>query len=94
MEMLTDFHNPVVFVSHNRDEVYRLAERIGSMESGVLSIVRDKKDFFMRPMSVEQALLVGCNNISEVNGRISIICLLWNGIAYLRSLMSSLNRLQ
>ena len=66
MEMLTDFHNPVIFVSHNRDEVYRLAERIGSMESGVLSTVRDKKDFFMRPMSVEQALLVGCNNISEV----------------------------
>ena len=30
------------------------------------STVRDKKDFFMRPMSVEQALLVGCNNISEV----------------------------
>ena len=94
MEMLTDFNNPVVFVSHNRDEVYRLAERIGSMESGVLSTVRDKKDFFMRPMSVEQALLVGCNNISEVNGRISIICMLWNGIVYLRSLMSSLNRLQ
>ena len=66
MEMLTDFHNPVIFVSHNRDEVYRLAERIGSIESGVLSTVRDKKDFFMRPMSVEQALLVGCNNISEV----------------------------
>ena len=66
MEMLTDFHNPVIFVSHNRDEVYRLAERIGSIESGVLSTVRDKKDFFMRPMSVEQALLVGCNNISQV----------------------------
>ena len=66
MEMLTDFNNPVVFVSHNRDEVYRLAERIGSMERGVLSTVRDKKDFFMRPMSVEQALLVGCSNISEV----------------------------
>ena len=43
MEMLTDFHNPVIFVSHNRDEVYRLAERIGSIESGVLSTVRDKK---------------------------------------------------
>lgn len=66
MEMLTDFNNPVIFVSHNRDEVYRLAERIGSIESGVLSTVRDKKDFFMRPQSVEQALLVGCNNISEV----------------------------
>ena len=66
MEMLTDFHNPVIFVSHNRDEVYRLAERIGSMERGVLSTVRDKKDFFMRPQSVEQALLVGCNNISEL----------------------------
>ena len=66
MEMLSDFHNPVIFVSHNRDEVYRLAERIGSIESGMLSAVRDKKDFFMRPMSVEQALLVGCNNISQV----------------------------
>ena len=31
MEMLSDFHNPVIFVSHNRDEVYRLAERIVSM---------------------------------------------------------------
>ena len=36
------------------------------IESGMLSAVRDKKDFFMRPMSVEQALLVGCNNISQV----------------------------
>jgi molybdate transport system ATP-binding protein len=76
MEMLTDFNNPVVFVSHNRDEVYRLAERIGSMERGVLSTVRDKKDFFMRPMSVEQALLVGCNNISEVKWQDNIKLLL------------------
>ena len=45
MEMLSDFHNPVIFVSHNRDEVYRLAERIGSIESGMLSAVRDKKGF-------------------------------------------------
>ena len=69
MEMLTDFHNPVVFVSHNRDEVYRLAGRIGSMERGVLSTVRDKKISSCVFMSVEQALsFEGCNNISEVNG--------------------------
>ena len=77
MEMLTDFHNPVIFVSHNRDEVYRLAERIGSMESGVLSTVRDKKDFFMRPQSVEQALLVGCNNISDKN---HVLAVEWDSV--------------
>ncbi len=64
MEMLDDFHEPIVFVSHNRDEVYRLADRIGSMEQGTLSIIREKKDFFRNPMTVEQAQLVGCTNIS------------------------------
>ena len=64
MEMLDDFHEPIVFVSHNRDEVYRLADRIGSMEQGILSTIREKKDFFRNPMTVEQAQLVGCTNIS------------------------------
>ncbi|WP_455721354.1 sulfate/molybdate ABC transporter ATP-binding protein [Agathobacter sp.] len=64
MEMLYDVHKPIVFVSHNRGEVYRLADRIGSMEHGTLSMIREKKDFFRNPMTVEQAQLVGCTNIS------------------------------
>lgn len=64
MEMLYDVHKPIVFVSHNRGEVYRLADRIGSMEHGTLSAIREKKDFFRNPMTVEQAQLVGCTNIS------------------------------
>ena len=64
MEMLDDFHEPIVFVSHNRDEVYRLADRIGSIEQGTLSTIREKKDFFRNPMTAQQAQLVGCMNIS------------------------------
>lgn len=64
MEMLDGFHEPIVFVSHNREEVYRLADRIGSMEHGMLSAIREKKDFFRNPMTIEQAQLVGCTNIS------------------------------
>lgn len=66
MDMLGDYHKPVVLVSHNREEVYRLASRICSMEMGKLSPLRGKKDFFENPQTLEQARLVGCINISHI----------------------------
>lgn len=67
MEMLHDFDNPILFVSHNQEEVYRLADRIGSMENGRFSPIREKRAFFAEPQTVGQAKLVGCNNISEID---------------------------
>ena len=66
MEMLHDFDKPILFVSHDQEEVYRLAERIGSMEHGVFSRIRSKKEFFEKPETEEQARLIGFNNISEI----------------------------
>ena len=67
MEMLHDFDKPILFVSHNQEEVYRLADRIGSMENGRFSPIREKREFFAEPQTVGQAKLVGCNNISEID---------------------------
>ena len=68
MEMLTDFHNPCSFLCHT------IAMRCiawpsvsEAWESGVLSTVRDKKRFSLCGLCLwSRALLVGCNNISEV----------------------------
>ena len=67
MEMLHDFDKPILFVSHNQEEVYRLADRIASMENGRFSPIREKRAFFAEPQTVGQAKLVGCNNISEID---------------------------
>ena len=67
MEMLHDFVKPILFVSHNQEEVYRLADRIASMENGRFSPIREKRAFFAEPQTVGQAKLVGCNNISEID---------------------------
>ena len=67
MEMLHDFGKPILFVSHNQEEVYRLADRIGSMENGRFSSIREKREFFAEPQTAGQAKLVGCNNISKID---------------------------
>ena len=58
MEMLHDFDKPILFVSHNQEEVYRLADRIGSMENGRFSPIREKRAFFAEPQTVGQACLL------------------------------------
>ena len=32
MEMLENFHKPIIFVSHNREEIYRFADKVSSVE--------------------------------------------------------------
>ena len=67
MEMLHDFDKPILFVSHNQEEVYRLADRIGSMENGRFSPIREKRAFLQSLRQSGEAKLVGCNNISEID---------------------------
>ena len=66
MEMLADFHKPIIFVSHNREEIYRIADRVCNIENGVTDNIRDKKEFFEKPQTTGQAKITGCINISEI----------------------------
>lgn len=56
---------PVVFVSHNRNEVYRLCQRVSCMDQGHLMEPLPTKEFFKHPRTREEAKLSGCKNISE-----------------------------
>ncbi len=58
------FGKTVLLISHDRDEVFRMADRIAIMENGILQACGDKHEVFMAPETVSGARLTGCKNIA------------------------------
>jgi len=63
--LFKSFSNPVLYVSHNRDEVYRLSDNIAVMNCGKNEPISEKKALFKNPASVQAARLTGCKNIAK-----------------------------
>jgi molybdate transport system ATP-binding protein len=63
-DILSKVGKTTLFVSHNRDEVYRLSDRIGCMSQGKMEVVEPVKEFFAHPKTRTAALLSGCKNLS------------------------------
>lgn len=59
MEMLENFHKPIIFVSHNREEIYRFADKVCSVEDGIVSRTYDKKYFYYKPETKHRQNLQG-----------------------------------
>jgi molybdate transport system ATP-binding protein len=57
------FEKPILYVSHNRDEVYRLCEDIVVINCGRTEISEEKWRLFKNPRTVQAARLTGCKNI-------------------------------
>lgn len=64
LEVLEDFPGPVLYVSHNRDEVYRLCDQVAIMDQGRILRYGDKVEVFAEPRYEACARLTGCKNIS------------------------------
>jgi molybdate transport system ATP-binding protein len=62
--LFRDFPRPVLYVSHNRDEVYRLCGDIVIINRGKSEITGDKWTLFKDPLTVQTARLTGCKNIA------------------------------
>jgi len=62
--ILDDFEGVSLFVSHNRDEIYRLCRRVAVMSGGSIVADGDKWELFNNPESYDACLLTGCKNIS------------------------------
>ena len=60
------FQKPVLFVSHDRAEVFRLSQRIAVLSQGKIQQIGDKAEVFARPVTKESALLTGCRNLSRI----------------------------
>lgn len=65
-DILRRFGKTVIFVSHDRDEVYRLSDSIAVMNSGKIEVIGEKKEVFSNPVTTNAAILTGCKNISAI----------------------------
>ncbi len=73
--VIEDFGGTTLLVSHSRDEVYRLADRIAVCRDGHIDAVGEKWDLFRDPVSYTGALLTGCKNLAPAQvsaGRVEV----------------------
>ena len=64
-DVLKEFDGPTLFVSHSRDEVYRICDRVCVMDRGTSSPAIPVKQLFEAPESKAAALLSGCKNFAR-----------------------------
>ena len=66
-EVIRDFGKTVLLVSHDRDEVFRMSDRIAVMHNGKVETFGTRKEVFAHPGTRNSAVLTGCKNISRIN---------------------------
>ena len=64
-EVLQEYGCSTLFVSHSRDEIYRICDRVCVMDRGGSGPVIPVKQLFEAPVSKAAALLSGCKNYSR-----------------------------
>jgi len=64
MELLSGFKGTLLFVSHNRDEVYRICSSIRIISEGHICRQGSCAEIFSDPQTVTAAELTGCKNIA------------------------------
>lgn len=60
------FGKPVLLVSHDSSEVYRLSDRIAVIKDGHIEKLSDRRDVYLDPSTVNGAHLTGYRNISVI----------------------------
>ncbi len=65
-ETIRKFGKTVLLVSHDRDEVFRISDRIAVLNDGHIETIGNKHDIFLDPVTKNGATLTGCKNISAV----------------------------
>lgn len=65
MDILKEFHGTALFVSHSRDEIYRICQKVCVMDQGNSTPVVTVKDMFEEPKTLAACQLSGCKNYSE-----------------------------
>ncbi|MCL2169264.1 MAG: ATP-binding cassette domain-containing protein [Defluviitaleaceae bacterium] len=63
--VLRDFEGPSLLVSHDREEVYRMSDKIAVMDNGKVDSYGTKTDIFDTPRTLAAARMTGCKNISR-----------------------------
>ena len=64
-DVLQAYEGTALLVSHDRGEVYRLADKAAVINRGKMEKVAAKEEFFRRPETLAATLLTGCKNVSQ-----------------------------
>lgn len=64
---LREFGKSVLLVSHDRDEVFRMSDRVAIVEDGHVTDFGNCRDVFFAPKTRSGARLTGCKFISEAH---------------------------
>lgn len=64
LSTLREYEGTVLFVSHDRDEVYRISDRIAVYRDGAIDVIGDKWQLFRQPVTCTAAVLTGCKNVA------------------------------
>ncbi len=60
------FGKTVLLVSHDRDEVYRMADKVALMNGGLIERTGARSEVFSDPGTRAGCLLTGCKNVSSI----------------------------
>ena len=63
--VIREFGGTALLVSHNRDEVYRISDRVAVYNNGRIDVLDDKAAVFAAPPTYCSALLTGCKNLAD-----------------------------
>ena len=66
LETVRAFGKPVIMVTHDRDEAFRLSDRIAVLRDGAIEVVGPKHAVFTDPQTRAGAILTGCKNVSPL----------------------------
>ncbi len=67
ISILKEYKGDVIFVTHDREESYRVCDDIVVYHKGVSMPKREVHDLFDVPMSYAEAKITGCKNICEID---------------------------
>lgn len=65
-KIIEEYKIPTLFVSHDRDEIYRMCDNIVIMSKGKSESKKTTKELFHNPETMAAAELSGCKNFSEI----------------------------
>lgn len=64
--ILNLYVDDILFVSHNRDEIYRFCDEVAVLSKGKITAFTTKKALFEKPQTLEDSKLSGCKNHSRI----------------------------
>ena len=63
--LLSGYGKGIIMVTHDRDEAFRMCDRLGVMEDGRILTVKGTKELFADPETRTAAVITGCKNIAK-----------------------------